>query len=79
MVPRTIENTREPDLTVLTGKTDEDEEVIIDEAGDEMAAYFRKESEPQVLVTTSEDPTSVSALLFVSHVPFSFCLRYLVH
>ncbi len=36
MVPRTIENTREPDLTVLTGKTDEDEEVIIDEAGDEM-------------------------------------------
>ena len=44
---------------MLTGKEDEDAEVLLDEAGDEMASYFKKESEPQVLVTTCENSTSV--------------------
>ncbi|CAN7949921.1 unnamed protein product [Ixodes pacificus] len=52
-VPRTIENTREPDDTMVDP---EDEEVQLDEAMDEMAAYFRKEYTPKLLITTSDNP-----------------------
>ncbi|XP_054931427.2 ribosome production factor 1 isoform X1 [Dermacentor andersoni] len=81
--PRTIENTREPDDTMVQA---DDEEVRIhkthylcffvkligqventtttvyrlqvqlDEAMDEMAAYFRKEYVPKLLITTSDNP-----------------------
>uniref|UniRef100_A0A6M2CQD9 Putative ribosome production factor 1 n=1 Tax=Rhipicephalus microplus TaxID=6941 RepID=A0A6M2CQD9_RHIMP len=53
--PRTIENTREPDDTMVQA---DDEEVQLDEAMDEMAAYFRKEYVPKVLLTTSDNPHS---------------------
>jgi ribosome production factor 1 len=52
-VPRTIENTREPDEMMVDP---EDEEVREDEAVDEMASYFRAEKEPKVLITTSDNP-----------------------
>ncbi|XP_077500421.1 ribosome production factor 1 isoform X2 [Amblyomma americanum] len=52
-VPRTIENTREPDDTMVQP---DDEEVQLDEAMDEMAAYFRKEYTPKLLITTSDNP-----------------------
>ncbi|KAH9367143.1 hypothetical protein HPB48_011001 [Haemaphysalis longicornis] len=51
--PRTIENTREPDDTMVQP---DDEEVQLDEAMDEMAAYFRKEYVPKLLITTSDNP-----------------------
>nr|XP_050042362.2 ribosome production factor 1-like isoform X2 [Dermacentor andersoni] len=51
--PRTIENTREPDDTMVQA---DDEEVQLDEAMDEMAAYFRKEYVPKLLITTSDNP-----------------------
>uniref|UniRef100_A0A914XIN7 Brix domain-containing protein n=1 Tax=Plectus sambesii TaxID=2011161 RepID=A0A914XIN7_9BILA len=49
-VPRTIENTREVDATMVEP---EDEEVMHDEAHDEMAAYFNRETTPKVLITMS--------------------------
>ena len=54
--PRTLENTREEDVTV---PEPEDEEIQVEEAGDEMATYFGKEKEPRVVITTSELPSSV--------------------
>ncbi|KAI1285603.1 Ribosome production factor 1 [Halotydeus destructor] len=54
-VPRTIENTREPDVTMVDP---EDEEVKEDEAADEFATYFRKEKAPKILITSSDNPHS---------------------
>lgn len=51
-IPRTIENTREPDETMVP---DDDEEVAQDEALDEFASYFNKEKEPKLLITTSDN------------------------
>ncbi|XP_014662243.1 PREDICTED: ribosome production factor 1-like [Priapulus caudatus] len=52
-VPRTIENTREADETMVT---QDDEEVQYDEANDELASYFKRESLPKILITTSDRP-----------------------
>ncbi|XP_013783315.1 ribosome production factor 1-like [Limulus polyphemus] len=52
-VPKTIENTREPDDAMVDPQ---DEEVQFDEAMDEMAAYFNKDYVPKVLVTSSDNP-----------------------
>ncbi|XP_076334036.1 ribosome production factor 1 [Tachypleus tridentatus] len=52
-VPRTIENTREPDDTMVDPQ---DEEVQFDEATDEMATYFNRGYIPKVLVTSSDNP-----------------------
>lgn len=52
-VPRTLENTREPDETMVDPN---DEEVKEDEAADEFASYFRGDREPKILVTTSDNP-----------------------
>lgn len=51
-IPRTIENTREPDETMVP---DDDEEIAQDEALDEFASYFNKEKEPKLLITTSDN------------------------
>ncbi|VDN51647.1 unnamed protein product, partial [Dracunculus medinensis] len=48
--PRTIENTREYDMTMVSP---DDEEVIYDEAHDEMSSYFSRITKPKVLITTS--------------------------
>ncbi|VDM73129.1 unnamed protein product [Strongylus vulgaris] len=49
-VPKTIESTREYDVTMVQ---DNDEEIEHDEAHDEFAAYFNRETTPKVLITMS--------------------------
>ncbi|VDP45135.1 unnamed protein product [Soboliphyme baturini] len=48
--PKTIENTREQDVTMVDPA---DEEVIQDEALDEMSTYFNRVTKPKVLITIS--------------------------
>uniref|UniRef100_A0A915Q6Z3 Brix domain-containing protein n=1 Tax=Setaria digitata TaxID=48799 RepID=A0A915Q6Z3_9BILA len=48
--PRTIENTREYDVTMIEN---DDQEIQHDEANDEMSAYFSNEVSPKILITTS--------------------------
>ncbi|XP_074602919.1 ribosome production factor 1 [Brevipalpus obovatus] len=52
-IPRTIENTREPDDTWVDP---EDEEVKEDESMDPMSGYFERQREPKVLITSSDNP-----------------------
>eukprot|EP00591_Stephanopyxis_turris_P017636 CAMPEP_0195537810 /NCGR_PEP_ID=MMETSP0794_2-20130614/48681_1 /TAXON_ID=515487 /ORGANISM="Stephanopyxis turris, Strain CCMP 815" /LENGTH=333 /DNA_ID=CAMNT_0040671643 /DNA_START=116 /DNA_END=1117 /DNA_ORIENTATION=+ len=52
--PRTLENTREIEKTMV--KPD-DEEVLADEAEDEFASYFADEVRPKLLVTTRPRPS----------------------
>ncbi|XP_053712777.1 ribosome production factor 1 [Synchiropus splendidus] len=52
-VPKTIENQRVYDETVVDP---EDEEVAFDEATDEFSAYFNGLTNPKVLITTSDRP-----------------------
>ncbi|KAL6734266.1 hypothetical protein Aduo_004825 [Ancylostoma duodenale] len=49
-VPKTIESTREYDETMVQ---EDDEEVEHDEAHDEFASYFNRETTPKVLITMS--------------------------
>lgn len=51
--PRTLENTREPDSTMVDP---EDEEVKLDVQMDEMAPFFNRETEPKILITTGDNP-----------------------
>eukprot|EP00882_Tetradesmus_deserticola_P023221 GHRQ01025266.1.p1 GENE.GHRQ01025266.1~~GHRQ01025266.1.p1 ORF type:complete len:255 (+),score=124.50 GHRQ01025266.1:23-766(+) len=51
---KTLENTREKDVTMVE---EGDEEVALDEADDEFAAHFAREREPKVLVTTCYKPS----------------------
>jgi ribosome production factor 1 len=51
--PRTLENTREVEPTMVM----DDPEVTADEMEDEFARYFRSESPPKVLVTTRPRPS----------------------
>jgi ribosome production factor 1 len=48
-VPRTFENTRTIDETVVKG---DDDEVVNDENDDEFSAYFKNEKQPKIMVTT---------------------------
>ncbi|KAG8262918.1 hypothetical protein J6590_043905 [Homalodisca vitripennis] len=61
-IPRTIENTREPDATILDPKVEENEERIeemnIDIQNDEFQSYFQNDYEPKVLITYSDNPLS---------------------
>ncbi|CAG8436722.1 6387_t:CDS:2 [Ambispora gerdemannii] len=50
-VPKTLENTREYDETIVSG---EDQEVIEDETSDEFSQYFREGVVPKLLITTSK-------------------------
>ncbi|CAH2310423.1 ribosome production factor 1 [Pelobates cultripes] len=52
-VPKTIENQRIYDETTVDPT---DEEVQYDEATDEFAPYFNKQSTPKILITTSDRP-----------------------
>merc|ERR1712018_591567 len=49
-IPRTIENTRVYDETMVDP---EDEEVAADEANDEIAPYFNRATAPKILLTTA--------------------------
>lgn len=53
--PRTIDNTRELDDTVVQPG---DEEVMRDEAEDEFAPYFSGEKKPKLMITTKEAPSA---------------------
>jgi ribosome production factor 1 len=53
-IPRTIDNTRELDETVVLPG---DEEVLGDEADDEFSAYFAGKKEPKVMITTKPSPS----------------------
>mmetsp|Transcript_6379 Transcript_6379/g.17852 ORF Transcript_6379/g.17852 Transcript_6379/m.17852 type:complete len:365 (-) Transcript_6379:419-1513(-) len=55
-IPRTLENTREKDETMVQP---DDEEVAADEATDEFAAHFNCERPPNVLLTTCYKPSKV--------------------
>lgn len=52
-VPKTIENQRVYDETVVDPN---DEEVAFDEATDEFSSYFSRETTPMILITTSDRP-----------------------
>ncbi|XP_030061645.1 ribosome production factor 1 [Microcaecilia unicolor] len=52
-VPKTIENQRIYDETVVDPT---DEEVAFDEATDEFASYFNRQTIPKILITTSDRP-----------------------
>ncbi|XP_035699880.1 ribosome production factor 1-like [Branchiostoma floridae] len=56
-VPKTIENMRVFDETMVDPQ---DEEVLHDEAHDEMASYFTRDSRPKVLITSSDRPRSTT-------------------
>ena len=61
LVPKTIESMREADeTTVKSSNTEEDEEVKWDIGNDEFKDYFSKSYEPKVLITTGDNPHSVS-------------------
>lgn len=60
-VPRTIDNTRVADETIVEPQ---DEEVLNDEETDEFAAYFRCEVVPKVLITSS-DRSKVKTVQFM--------------
>jgi hypothetical protein len=64
LVPKTIESMREADeTTVASGDAPEekqDEEVNWDIANDEFKHYFDKTYEPKVLITSADNPHSVS-------------------
>eukprot|EP00941_MAST-03F_sp_MAST-3F-sp1_P001258 g1258.t1 len=54
-VPKTLDNTREADETVVTP---EEHEVIEDEASDEFSDYFLKGKEPKLMITTRPKPSA---------------------
>lgn len=54
-VPKTIESMRVADETMVST---EDTEVMLDEANDEMATYFNRETTPKILITTADKVTS---------------------
>jgi len=64
LVPKTLESTREYDETTVKEpnkeQEDEDEEVSADINNDEFKAYFDRAYEPKVLLTSADDPKSVS-------------------
>lgn len=66
LVPKTIESMREADeTTVKVGdvpEVEQDEEVNWDIANDEFKDYFGKSYEPKVLITSADNPHSVSAI-----------------
>ncbi|CAL5229421.1 g12743 [Coccomyxa viridis] len=55
-IPRTIENTREKDVTMIAP---DDTEVDADDAQDEFADYFSRQSSPNVLLTTCYKPSKL--------------------
>ena len=54
-IPRTLDNTREADETIVTP---EDEEVLADETMDEFSDYFLRGKIPNIMVTTRPKPST---------------------
>jgi ribosome production factor 1 len=59
-VPKTLDNTREADETMV----DNDDEVAQDEAMDELASYFSGKT-PKILVTSSKQCSPVSGYIYI--------------
>jgi len=53
-IPRTLDNTRELDETIVK---QDDEEVFGDEAEDEFVAYFSNQKKPKIMLTTRPKPS----------------------
>ena len=66
LVPKTIDSMRESDETTVQptptadGEEKVDEEVVWDITNDEFREYFGKTYEPKVLLTSADNPHSVS-------------------
>ena len=60
LIPRTIENTRIMDETIVQP---DDEEVIRDEKTDEFASYFDRHMTPKVLLLTVKKPSGKTVML----------------
>ena len=56
-MPKTLDNMRVYDETMVNPQ---DDEVIADEASDEISTYFNREITPKILLTTSDRPSPVS-------------------
>ncbi|GFQ70576.1 brix domain-containing protein F44G4.1 [Trichonephila clavata] len=54
-IPKTLENTREPDETMVDP---DDQEIQVDQSIDEFSSYYNREESPKVLITCSENPHS---------------------
>jgi len=54
-IPHTLDNQRVPDETMVSLA---DDEVMLDEAQDDMAPYFNRETTPKILITTSDTFTN---------------------
>lgn len=52
-IPRTLENTREPDETMVDL---EDKEIQLDQEVDEFSSHYNRECPPKVMITCSENP-----------------------
>lgn len=59
-MPRTLENTRVPDETIVLP---DDEEVLQDEKTDELSTYFDRKIIPKVLILSVRKPSSSTHLL----------------
>ncbi|BFZ17174.1 hypothetical protein BsWGS_20212 [Bradybaena similaris] len=67
-IPKTIENMRVPDETMIDPSN---EEALISLQTDEMAPYFNQETTPKILITTSDRPRQVCpAVLVFSYTRF---------
>lgn len=60
-VPKTIDNMREKDDTMLVDMDEEDQlELNLELERDELSSYFQSTYEPKVLITFSDNPHQVS-------------------
>lgn len=68
-IPRTIENSREKDDTILDPENEDDleriEEMNLDINTDEYANYFQMDYEPKVLITYTDNPLQVYCLKII--------------
>ncbi|GAX73016.1 hypothetical protein CEUSTIGMA_g468.t1 [Chlamydomonas eustigma] len=72
-IPKTIENTREKDETMVA---DDDDEVLADEEEDEFAAHFQNERPPNVLITTCYKPSKVMYTFLSEMLEVFPCAQY---
>ncbi|KAF6265572.1 anticodon-binding protein [Scenedesmus sp. NREL 46B-D3] len=70
---KTLENTREKDVTMVE---EGDEEVALDEADDEFAAHFARVREPKVLVTTCYKPSKTMFTFLAEMLEVLPCAEY---
>eukprot|EP00775_Hariotina_reticulata_P008898 gene8898-9075_t len=70
---KTLESTREPDVTMVE---EGDEEVQLDEADDEFAAHFSREVEPKVLITTCYKPSKLMFTFLTEMLEVLPCAEY---